>query len=303
MNGRAVFIWIGLGVASLWSVALAAAPEALAPGAQLLESRRYEEAVKFFTGNAAQNPRDADAALYLGRAYLGLHQLDTAVKWLEKAAELAPGSSEKHQWLGRGYGEAAQAASMLSAPGLAHKAKAEFDKAVALDPANLDARDDLISYYLEAPGFLGGSVEEARKQAAEIRKRDGLRGHQAMAGILMHEKDLAGAERELQQAVQEAPSNVRARQSLGLFYANAARWNEAFETFEGLLKTDLRNYAALYQVGRTGAVSGQRLDRAEDCLKQYLAHSPSAQEPPLANAQLPARHGLREEGRQGPSPR
>jgi tetratricopeptide (TPR) repeat protein len=121
-------------------------------------------------------------------------------------------------------------------------------------------------------------------QAAEIRKRDRLRGHQAMAGIYLYEKNTAGAEKELRQAVQEMPSDPRARISLGLLYADAQRWNEAFESFEAILKTDPQHYGALYQVGRTGALSGQRLDRAEECLKRYLGHTPGTDDPPLANA-------------------
>ena len=121
--------------------------------------RRYEEARKFFEGYAAKSPRDADAAMYLGRTYLALRKTDPAVDWLEKAAALAPASSEKQWWLGRGYGAAALQANLLSAAGLAKKTKAAFDKAVALDPANLDARDDLILFYLQAPGFMGGSVD------------------------------------------------------------------------------------------------------------------------------------------------
>ena len=45
------------------------------------------------------------------------------------------------------------------------------------------------------------------------------------------------------------------RQSLGLLYVQTARWNEAFEAFEGILKTDPRSPGALYQIGKAGAVS------------------------------------------------
>jgi tetratricopeptide (TPR) repeat protein len=261
----------------------AAAPEALAPGVKLLEAGHPEEARKLFAAYTAKNPGDADAAMYLGRAYLELHKPDTAVEWLEKAVALAPASSEKQRWLGEGYGTAAEAAGVFSAPGLAKKAKAAFDKAVILDPANLDAREDLIDFYLQAPGFMGGSVDKAKEEAAEIRKRDSFRGRVAMARVFLKQKDTAGAERELKTAVTESPNDAKARLALGQLYANGQRWPEAFDAFEAILKTDPGNWGALYQVGKTGAVSGQRLDRAEECLKRYLAHTPGHQEPPLAN--------------------
>jgi Flp pilus assembly protein TadD len=37
-------------------------------------------------------------------------------------------------------------------------------------------------------------------------------------------------------------------------------------------------------VQAASALSGRRLDRAEECLRRYLAHTPKADEPPLAAA-------------------
>lgn len=275
-----------LALGPLLAGAAPATPPALEPGVQLFEGRRYEEARKFFEGYAARSPRDADAAMYLGRTYLALRKTDPAVDWLEKAAALAPASSEKQWWLGRGYGAAALQANLFSAAGLAKKTQAAFERAVTLDPANLDARDDLILFYLQAPGFMGGSVDKAREQAAEIRKRDAFRGRVALARILLQQKDTAGAERELKAAVQESPANPKARLSLGQLYASVERWNDAFDAFESILKTNSNDWDAIYQLGRAGALSGQRLDRAEECLKRYFGHNPGSQEAPLANAHL-----------------
>jgi len=60
--------------------------------------------------------------------------------------------------------------SVLIQPFLALKVKQHFERAVELNPDNLDARADLKEYYEKAPGFLGGSVEKARQQAEEIAK-------------------------------------------------------------------------------------------------------------------------------------
>lgn len=274
-----------LAVAALSLVPLAAgaATEALAPGIQLFEARRFEEARKLFEPFAAQHPKDADAAYYLGRTYFHLRKFDTSAEWLEKAAVLAPRQSPVQLWLARAYGQAAQRASVFKMPGLAKKAKAAWDKAVALDPNNLDARNDLVQYYLIAPGFLGGSVEKAKEQAAEIKKRDALRGAQAFATIHMNQKDFAAAERELKEAIQKAPADPRPRVVLASIYQGQEKWDAAFETLEAALKADPDNWDALYQVGRTAALSGKRLDRGEECLKRYLTHIPSEDQAPLAN--------------------
>jgi tetratricopeptide (TPR) repeat protein len=283
MRGRTLVRILGI-VGLLLGGAAGAASDALTPGIQLYDARRFEEARKFFEPYAAKNPKDADAALYLGRALFALRKLEPAAEWLEKAAALAPRRSDVYLWLGRAYGQAAVGASVFRQAGLAKKTQTAWEKSVALDPNNLDARDSLIQFYLMAPGFMGGGVDKAREQAAEIRKRDPIRGHLASVTIAFDQKDTAAAERELKVAIQEAPADPRARLSLSLLYQTQEKWAASFDILEALVKADPENYDALYQVGRAAALSGQRLDRAEECLKRYLGRAPGPQSAPLANA-------------------
>src|SRR6185503_137670 len=245
-----------LATIALSTAAAAAAPAPagpIAPAVQAFEARRYEEARKLLAPYAAAHPKDAEAAFYLGRALLGLRQNDEAVEWLEKATELQPRKSDYFLHLARAYGRAAQEASMLRKPGLAKSAKEAWLKAVELDPENLDAREDLVDYYLIAPGFMGGDVDKAREQANEIGKRDAVRGALERAKIAMNQKDNAAAERIVQEALAKHPNEPRLQMSLGLFYQSQQRWDAAFELYEGMLAADPNAWAALYQIGRTAA--------------------------------------------------
>src|ERR1035438_8836398 len=111
-----------------------------------------------------------DAAVYelMGRNYYGQGDFRRATEALEQAAVLAPGNSTVYLWLGRAYGRRAETSSIITAPGLANKARQFFEKAAQLNPANLDAQSDLFEYYLEAPGFLGGGFDRAAATAAQI---------------------------------------------------------------------------------------------------------------------------------------
>ncbi|HET9768907.1 MAG TPA: tetratricopeptide repeat protein [Thermoanaerobaculia bacterium] len=269
-------------LASAASAAPATGP--LAPGIQAFEARRFEEARKFFAPYAAAHPQDADAAYYLGRTLAALRQTDDAIAWLEKAAKLAPRRSDVQLWLARAYGTAAQQASLLRKGGLAKNAHEAWLKAVELDPGNLDARSDLITFYLVAPGFMGGSVEKAREQAGEIAKRDAVRGAIARANIALDQKDPAAAERIVQEALAKHPGEPQLRNSLGLFYQSQKRWDAAFDVYEAMLAADPDAWNALYQIGRTAALSGKRLDRGAAALQRYLGHTPDSESPPLANA-------------------
>ncbi|RPH53802.1 tetratricopeptide repeat protein, partial [bacterium] len=187
----------------------------------------------------------------------------------------APRNSDYQLWLGRACGQAALEASVFRAPGLAKRTKAAWEKAVALDGGNLDARIDLMHYYLNAPGFMGGSDDKAREQADEIRKRSAVRGHVAWAIVHAAKKNPAAAESEIAAAIRMAPSDPRPRSLLGSFQENAGRWAEAFETYEAILRIDPDHWDSLYRIGKIGAETGRRLDRAEECLKRYLAHTPA----------------------------
>jgi tetratricopeptide (TPR) repeat protein len=130
-----------------------------------------------------------------GRAALQSGHPETAAELLEKAVTADPSNSAFQLWLGRAYGAQASQASLLRQGGLARKARVAWERAVALDPENLEARESLITYYAQAPGFMGGSTEKAHEQAEEIRKRDPIRGLLHHAVLYEHEKKHAEAER------------------------------------------------------------------------------------------------------------
>ena len=44
--------------------------------------------------------------------------------------------------------------------------------------------------------------------------------------------------------------------------------------------------ASIYQIGKTSALSGQKLERGEECLKKYLLYVPKQNEPSLAGANM-----------------
>jgi tetratricopeptide (TPR) repeat protein len=256
----------------------------LAPGVQLFEAGRFEEARAFFEPYVVAHASSAAAAFYLGRIQLELKKPEEAVRWLERAVEHDRDNSDLHRWLARAYGVAATQANQVAQVSYARQAKEELDKAVRLDPKNLRAREDLVNYYLHSPAFLGGSVERARHEAEEMRKIDPVAGRMMLANVHFQQKEPARAEKEYQAAIQEVPKDLRPRMALGYLYQSQKRWDEAFDAFEGVVKIDPESWNALYQIGRTAAFSGQRLDRAKECLERYLTHAPTGDEPPLSGA-------------------
>lgn len=247
----------------------------------LFETEKYAEAKRIFQAIADQDDKNAAAAFYLGRICSYEDDAKLAIEWLKKAVELDEGNSEYHFWLGNAYGQKAQDASIFKAPGLAKKVKKEFEKAVEFDPDNVRARFALMQFYLQAPGIMGGSDKKAHRQAEEIKKRDPAWGHRAFGQIYEHEENYQLAEKEYLASVEENPQNLDSRYALSYFYQETGNFEKAFGTLEKLLEAHPGEINALYQIGRTGALSGQNWERAAECLQRYLQSEPAEGSPSI----------------------
>lgn len=283
----------GLGSRAVVLVATAIAmamPNALAgqdgdsDGVRLFEAGKFREAKTVFEPAYKANTRDAAAAFYLGRIAMEERKNDRAADYFEAATKLDPKNTTYFLWLGRAYGREAQQANVLRQPGLAKRTRAAWERAIELDPDNLDARSDLIQYYVQAPGFMGGSMSKALEQAGEIRKRNALRGYLELGALYERDKNIAEAEKAYLAAAKEKSDRHVGEYRLGVFYQNTGAFEKAFELFESMITSNPAEVGALFQIGKTGAMSGQRLARSTEALEAYLQTTPGKNDPSLAAA-------------------
>jgi len=219
-----------------------------------------------------------------GKAAMARNDDDAAATLFEKAVAQNSKSAEAHYWLGSAYGSQAQKASIFGQASLAGKTRDEFAKAVELDPNHLDARFGLLQFYAFAPGIMGGSYDKAFAQAAEIRKRDPLRGHRAAAFIYAQQKKTEEAKKEYFDEVKEFPKSPRAHLDLGLFYINQKDWKSAGSEFDTALQLDPAYMPAVFRLGQLSVLGNTNLPHGEEMLRKYLAYTPKSDEPPLARA-------------------
>lgn len=133
------------------SLAFAAEPE-FDQARRLYNATDFDWSLKILQSIPA---KDAPVLALIGQNYYMLTDYKRATEWLEKAVAAAPADSDYALWLARAYGRRAETSNPFMAPGHASKAHRYFERAVELDPKNLEAMNDLFEYYLEAPGFLG----------------------------------------------------------------------------------------------------------------------------------------------------
>lgn len=226
----------------------------------------------------------ADPLIAQGLAAQRAGDTDKAIDLFKSAIAKSPKNAEAHMRLGEAYGNAAQKASIFGQMSLAGKCKDEFLAAVALDPNYLDARFGLIEWYMRVPGIAGGSEEKAAEQAAEVRKRDGLRGHLAYATIYGIQKKPELVRAEYVTLAKEQASVPKAHFYYGSYLLGQKEYPGALAEFETALKIDANYMPAWFQLGHLAAVTGSDMARGEDALKRYLGYKPASDEPGVHRA-------------------
>jgi tetratricopeptide (TPR) repeat protein len=221
----------------------------------------------------------ASTSYYLGRIAVIEDRPDDAVGLFERAIKSDGRNADYRLWLGLALGLQAREAGRFRQAMLANRAKGEFERAVALDPRNVGAREGLVQFYSIAPGIAGGSMRRAREQATEIARVSPMRGRIANGMIHEREKDFAAAEREYFAASSIAPDSAAPLMALGALYQRVEQWDKAFAVYEralALSDIDLpQALSAQYQFGRTGALSGRRLEDSERSLKRWMERAPA----------------------------
>ncbi|MGB8770231.1 MAG: tetratricopeptide repeat protein, partial [Candidatus Korobacteraceae bacterium] len=188
---------------------------------QLLSLGRMNEAI-----NALSNRGDPESFNLLSRAYYAMERWDDAVKWGERAIAVRPEDSSYHLWLARAYGRKAGDANPLAGAAIARRAKNEFERAVQLDPTNVEALSDLSKYYTQAPAIMGGGLDKARDQAAQVNKYDAAEAHSILAQVAAKEKRYDEAESQFLSAIKEAQNPATYWLQLADFYRLRGRFDD-----------------------------------------------------------------------------
>lgn len=247
---------------------------AITRGQEMFEQHRFRSAEGFFLEELKSHPQNVEALVYLGRIAFEENDLPKAIEFFEKAAAAAPQDSSTFHWLGRAYGVRARDLGPPRGMGPARAAKHALEKAVSLDPNNLEARVDLVTFYKEAPGIVGGSKRAALSQAEEIERRDPYLGALVQGDLDLAEKRFGEAERHYRAATQLQPTRPEAFFRLGVAYQQHGQYPDAFSAFHRTLQLDPTQRSALFQLGKTSDLSNQRLDEGEQALKSYLECRP-----------------------------
>nr|WP_168710994.1 hypothetical protein [Ningiella ruwaisensis] len=179
--------------------------------------------------------------------------------------------------------------SVFSALGYAEKALKSLNKAVELAPNEIEYRQALMSFHLNAPGIAGGDTNIAMAQIRVIEQIDKVEGVVAMA---WYQRTLGEPELSLellQAAVEEFPMNVTVLNALASHHVAQENFSQAIDAYQKLTAIKLirpskdtkeveekyedalfRQLNAHYQIGRVALQGKVRLEDGIKHMRMYI---------------------------------
>lgn len=242
----------------------------------------YQAAIDIL--NKSAEPGNGATYELAGMCAYQLGDFKQSIAYFERAAAAEPDNARYQHWLGRAWGRRAETANPFSAPGYASKARQFFERSVALNPRNQEAVNDLFSYYLEAPGFLGGGIDKAAALTERIKSNDPAEYHYAQAQIAERRKQYDQAEGQLRRAVDLAPKQVGRLVDLAKFLARHGKYSESENTFSQAAKVAPESKQLLFARAEIYVETKRNLDMARQLLEQYLKSPLSPEDPPRQEA-------------------
>lgn len=251
----------------------------------LLQQGRMDEATAMLQTLLAAQPNDAQAHQLLCRAYYAQEMAEPAIHECESAVADAPASSENHMWLARAYGFKASHANPFAALSLAGKVHSEFERAVQLDPDNVQAMSDLGEYYVAAPALVGGGLDKAQALAARMQPKFPAQSHRLLALIAEKKRELPTAEAEFINAV-AAGKTPDAYIDLGYFYKRQNQLDKMLQTLQSGVAADHKKGAPLVDAASILTSANSSPQFAISLLRTYLASPAKSDSAPAFKVHL-----------------
>ncbi len=266
----------------LFVAVAASSPDVVRRASALYERTEYQASLRVL---AADTAPDAAGYLLSGKDYFMLGDYKKATEFFEKALALSPNDSDYELWLGRAWGRRAETGGWLMAGVHASRARQCFERAVALDPHNREAKNDLFDFYLNAPGFLGGGMDKAEAIAKSIANERPPESEFEEAQLADRRKDYSAAEAHLRRAMELAPNEAGRVVDLARYVAKRGRLAESDQLFDKARKLAPNKPTVAFAEARVDIENQRNLEQARGLLQGYLHARLTPDDPPRQEAE------------------
>jgi tetratricopeptide (TPR) repeat protein len=210
---------------------------------------------------AADSVTESRRLFDVARRAFDAQLFEMAADTLSRATELNPGDSRIHLWLGNALAQQAMRANLPKKLLLSSRIRDAWRRAIAIDPRNVEARENLIAFYESVPAIAGGGRAKAIAEAKEAQAVMPYLGAVWLARVLERGNDSTGALGAYADAAR-LPDDSSGRAFEGWLYglSQFSRYAEVFAAVDARLKRSPNDGIALAYLARTAARSATRSD-------------------------------------------
>jgi tetratricopeptide (TPR) repeat protein len=229
-------------------------------GANLVQARRWDEAVGYYRAALALRPKVSAVHNNLGVALSLKGQLDRAIEHYEEAVKLDPKNPFPHNNIG----------IVLYRKGRLREAIEHYQQSLQLGPRHAFVHFNL-GRTLEAVGRLDEAIEEYRKALGL--DADSSTAHIYLGFALYHKGEFDEAIDQLQQGLRLDPNDAAAQNNLGMALFSKGRLDEAITHLQQAVQLDPKHPQGHNNLGYALYKKG-RMAEALDHLQQAVQLDP-----------------------------
>jgi cellulose synthase operon protein C len=236
-----------------------------------------DDALRLLAPMLAAGQEDPDALALAGEAYMRLRQYAKATAMYERASALAP-----------------RAATLHAALGLSRMAMGETDRALAEleQAATMDAANPRVGVLLALAQLRNHENSQALQTVTRMERQQAATPllYNLKGGVLLANKDFAGARASFERALSLDPRSLAALDNLTQLDLYEHRPEQARLRLQTALAGDQKNEQLLTALGRLALVEGQ-LAAARTWLERAASANPDAPQPAMVLARFYLQHG------------
>jgi len=186
---------------------------------KLYKAEKYLQSKTLFEQNLKANPNHLKTIEYLGDIQSHFQNWDQAIVFYEKLKTVNPKVADYQYKYGGALAMIAAQSNKLKALTMINDIESSFQNAITYNPKHIEARWALIEFYLQLPGFFGGSESKATRYANELFALSPVDGYLAKGHISEYFKRFPSAESYYKKAIQTGHSKTT-YQKLANLYKN-----------------------------------------------------------------------------------